>query len=75
MFSLINLIKTKVKIKLSTETVNSLLLVSEYMNQRTSWVKFEPKRAIISSITKHIYEKQEITKETDIQGNLDILKK
>jgi hypothetical protein len=30
---------------------------------------------MISSMTKHIYEKQEITKETDIQGNLDILQK
>jgi hypothetical protein len=29
---------------------------------------------MISSMTKHIYE-QEITKESDIQGNLDILQK
>jgi hypothetical protein len=67
--------KTKVRNKLSTETGNSLLLASELMNQNSSRVKFEPTRAMISSMTKHIYEKQEITKETDIQGNLDILQK
>lgn len=35
-FSKINLIKTKVRNKLNTETMNSLLLASEHMNQSTS---------------------------------------
>lgn len=77
-FSKINLIKTKVRNKLNTETMNSLLLASEHMKQSTSCVTFEPTKAMISSMTKNIYEKQGITNETyetDIQGNLDILPK
>lgn len=60
-FSEINLIKTKVRNNLNTETMNSLLLASEHMKQSTSCVTFEPTKAMISSMTKHIYEKQGIT--------------
>lgn len=58
LFSKVNLIKTKIRNKLQTETLNGLLLSSQRVKQ-TTCVKFQPTKTMIDSMNTTMYKETE----------------
>lgn len=69
-FSKVNLIKTKMRNKLGLESMNGLLLSSQYMKE-TSCIDFEPTKNMIDSMNLSMYEKEDVNIENrpDIDEN------
>lgn len=56
-FSKVNLIKTKVRNRLITKTINGTLLASEYVNKSSSenCLTFKPTKSMLTKMTKSMY--------------------
>lgn len=56
-FSHVNLMKTKVRNKLSTETVNGSLLAAQHVKEHGSCIDFKPSNEMLSKLSLNMYKR------------------
>ncbi|KAJ2941002.1 hypothetical protein O0L34_g13129 [Tuta absoluta] len=73
-FSKVNLMKTKIRNKLSTETVNRTLLVAQHVKANGSCIDFKPSPEMLSKLNLSMYKRANIAPTTADDSHRSLIK-